>query len=152
MSKFDDNGFYIKNNKVYKYINGQKRLITLLKPNYSSIYFNITYDENENIEYIKPMYDRYLYKSNADSDEKDILNIEDCDNLLNCNVLKYLINNSTCDLKAIETEPYIIDDIVEGLNLYAIDILQIWGFHNYDSYVDIIYYSSIDKETNQLIY
>lgn len=152
MSKFDDNGFYIKNNKVYKYINGQKRLITLLKPNYSSIYFNITYDENENIENIKPMYDAYLFKRNVDLDEKDILDMEDTNNLINAGLIKYILDNSTYTIKDIDIEPHLIRQIVDGLDLYAIDISKIWDFHNYDSYIDIIYYSGIDKETNQLIY
>lgn len=152
MSKFDDNGFYIKNNKVYKYINGQKRLITLLKPNYSSIYFNITYDENENIENIKPMYDAYLFKRNVDLDKKDILDMEDTNNLINAYLIKYIVDNSTCTIKDIEIEPHLIRQIVDGLDLYAIDISKVWDFHNYDSYIDIIYYTSIDKETNQLIY
>lgn len=153
MGKFDDNKFFIeKNNKVYKYINGQKRLITLLKPNYSSVYFNITCGENENIENIKPMYDAYLFKRNVDLDEKYILDMEDTNNLINADLIKYILDNSTYTIKDIDIEPHLIRQIVDGLDLYAIDISKIWGFHNYDGNVDIIYYSSIDKETNQLIY
>lgn len=125
MDKFSDVGFYIKGDKVYKVIDGYTRLITLLKPNYCRVDFDFNGRK---------------------------LNMEDTNNLLNADLIKYIIDNSTCTLKDIDIEPYIVRQIVDGLDLYAIDISKIWDFQNYDSYVDIIYYSGIDKETNQLIF
>lgn len=123
MSKFNDNGFFIEKEKVYKYINSQKRLIVLLKPNYDSI----------NIELNGVEFD-----------------MEDTNNLINAELVKCIIDNSNLSLNDINIHPYIVKDISEGLDLYAIDISKIWDFQNYDSWIDIIYYSGIDKETNQL--
>ncbi|MEG1141825.1 MAG: hypothetical protein RSE41_05190 [Clostridia bacterium] len=125
MSRFNDNGFYIKDNKVYKVIDGCTRLITLLKPNYC--------------------------RANFDMNETEF-NMENTDNLINADLIKYIVDNSTCTLKDIDIEPYLIRQIAKGLDLYAIDISKLWDFHNYDSYVSIIYYSAIDEETNQLMY
>jgi hypothetical protein len=125
MSKFNDNGFFIEKEKVYKYINSQKRLIVLLKPNYCEISFDMNGTE---------------------------FDMEDTNNLLNAELVKFIIDKSKCNLEDINKYPNIVKDISEGLDLYAIDISKIWNFQNYDSWIDIIYYSGIDKETNQLIY
>ena len=125
MSKFNDSGFFIEKEKVYKYINGHKRLIVLLKPNYYEISFNMNGTE---------------------------FDMEDTNNLINAELVKCIIDKSKCSLEDINIHPYIVKDISEGLDLYAIDTSKIWDFQNYDSWIDIIYYSGIDKETNQLIY
>lgn len=126
MGKFDDSGFYIKNNKVYKTIEGYDMLITLLKPNYCDISFDMNGTE---------------------------FDMEDTNNLINAELVKFIIDKSKCNLEDINKYPNIVKDISEGLDLYAIDYKsKIWNFQNYDSWIDIIYYSGIDKETNQLIY
>lgn len=125
MSKFDKSGFYIKNNKAYKDINGNSRLITLLKPNYDYVELKLN---------------------------EETFDMEDTENLLNCEIIKHIINNTECNLNDIDNMPHRIDNISEGLDLYAIDTSnKIWDFNNYDSWISVIEYEGIHDETNQLI-
>lgn len=124
MNKFSDNGFVVENENVFKLIGGEKRLIVLLK----SCHIPISVDING---------------------VKFDMEIED--NLMDADIVKYVIENYTRDLKELEVEPFRIRQVWEGLDLYAINISKIWGFQYYDGWVDVMYYDGIDPETNQLL-
>lgn len=124
MNKFSGNGFVIENEKVFKLIGGEKRLIVLLK----SCHIPISVDING---------------------VKFDMEIED--NLMDADIIKYVIENYTRDLKELEVEPFRIRQVWCGLDLYAINISCLWSFESYDGWVDIMYYDGIDPETNQLL-
>lgn len=124
MNKFSDNGFVIENEKVFKLIGGEKRLIVLLKSCHIPILLDI-----DGVEF----------------------DMEIEDNLMDVDIIKYVIENYTRDLKELEVEPFRIRQVWEGLDLYAVNISCLWSFEIYDGWVDIMYYDGIDPETNQLL-
>lgn len=123
MSKFIENGFFIENEKVYKMIDGQKKLIVLIKPNYG--YVEIEFNSC-------------------------ILNMENIENLMNSELIHHLIDTYNGSLDGIGRDYHRVEDIHKYIDLYAVDISRIWDFHNYDSYIDVVYYDGIDGETNKL--
>lgn len=124
MNKFSDNGFFTENKKVFKLLGGEKRLIVLLKTCHIPILLDI-----DGVEF----------------------DMENTNNLLNANIIKYVIENYTRDLKELEVEPFRIRQVWEGLDLYAVNISCLWSFESYDGWLDVMYYDSIDPETNQLL-
>lgn len=125
MNKFIEDGFFREDDKVYKIINGEKRLVVLFKPNFDSVRIDFN---------------------------GETLDMEDTDNLKNGELIESLISNCTYDLDDINKEPYVVEDIHEGLSLYAVDISKIWNFRRYDSFMDVVYYDEPDKDTNELGY
>ncbi|MEG1141824.1 MAG: metallophosphoesterase [Clostridia bacterium] len=123
MNSFKSNKPYISNGNIYINFNNKKRLLTLTKPNYEDIKLTI---------------------------DTQIYDMSEVDNLMDVNIIKYLIHHTNIKLEDISKPPYEIINIYDGINLVAIDTYKYWSYKEYDGKISIVQYDAIDKETNRL--